>query len=95
MWEKLCACAMMVFYTMTGPTIRIEPEPPVQGGTMKVHHSSGSGTEVQIDWHPVGGLVTAIIDDSGCVEVQVPDGATSVLVTGGGAQPETAIISAP
>jgi hypothetical protein len=97
MWRAATAVILLVAMSndMTGPTITITPMPPTEGQTMRVEHSGGAGITITFDWSPSGSPASAVTNSQGYVDVIVPRGASSVIVSGGGAPKVGTVISPP
>jgi hypothetical protein len=97
MWRAATVLVLLMGMSddTAGPTITITPMPPVQGQTMRVEHSRGSGVTIYFDWKPTGSPTSAVTNAQGQVDVVVPRGATSVVVYGGQASQVGTVIDSP
>ena len=70
----------------TQPTITISPLPPTQGQQATISFSGTNPQTLNIEWVPDGaGPATVTTDNNGNVTITIPDNATAMNVTGGGA----------
>lgn len=77
------------------PVITLDPVPPAAGAQLTIKYTGKVGTVLNLDWHPSGTPPTVTIGANGEAVVDVPTGASSLIVSDptGGAQSQSTTVT--